>query len=365
MSLARPMSRLVVAALTVVSVAAATSPTSAHASGFSCSSSSNAVYQVASGDSWYGIAAQVEVTPIRLATANGAGLDDALVVGDRLCLPNGAKAVTSCSSGGSTHTVAPGDSWYGIAARFGVSPNALLGANAATVGRAIHAGERLCLPAGGSSGSSGSGSSTGSYNVAAGDSWYGIADRADVPVRALLESNDASSSSLLLPGRSIRLPAGATQPSSRPTSSGEVALESAPIRGACWFSDTWHSPRPGGRSHLGTDIIAAPGHYVRAVVDGKLIRRAWDQPGKRAGNAWTLAGADGSTFFYGHLADFAPGLAVGSWVEAGEIIGFVGRTGNATAAHLHFEIRPRGGSPTNPYRSLLTTGECSRALTFG
>lgn len=132
------------------------------------------------------------------------------------------------------------------------------------------------------------------------------------------------------------------------------------MAGPCWFSDDWGDPRGSGRTHQGTDLFAVPRSYVYAVVDGTLIRRAWDQPGQRSGNAWWLLSADGSGtyYYYGHLADFAPELSVGSRVEAGEIIGFMGNTGASAFPHLHFEIHPNGGGAVNPYPVLRRSGGC-------
>ena len=98
----------------------------------------------------------------------------------------------------------------------------------------------------------------------------------------------------------------------------------------------------------------------RAVVDGTLTRRSWDQPGQRSGNAWWLTEGDGSGAycFYAHLADLAPGLAVGSRVEAGEIIGFMGNTGASAFPHLHSEIHPNGGGAVNPYPVLRQSVGC-------
>lgn len=132
------------------------------------------------------------------------------------------------------------------------------------------------------------------------------------------------------------------------------------MRGPCWFSDDWGDPRGGGRRHQGTDLFATPMSYIYAVVDGTLTRRTWDQPGMRSGNAWWLTAADGSGtyYFYGHLADFAPELSVGSRVEAGQIIGFMGNTGNSAFPHLHFEIHPNGGGAVNPYPLLRQLDGC-------
>ena len=73
------------------------------------------------------------------------------------------------------------------------------------------------------------------------------------------------------------------------------------------------------------------------------------------GNAAYLNGSDGNTYYYAHFDSF---VGAARSVSAGEIIGMTGMTGNATAPHLHFEIRVGGpnGSRTNPYPTLKGAG---------
>jgi hypothetical protein len=137
-----------------------------------------------------------------------------------------------------------------------------------------------------------------------------------------------------------------------------VQLASFPAQGPCWFADTWQAPRGGGRRHEGVDLIAKVGQYVYAVQDGTLTKQNLDRPGSLSGNAWWLTAADGTYYFYAHLLAFAPGLTVGSTVVAGQILGFVGRTGNAGGPHLHFEIHPRGGAAVNPTAAVKAIDGC-------
>jgi murein DD-endopeptidase MepM/ murein hydrolase activator NlpD len=194
------------------------------------------------------------------------------------------------------------------------------------------------------------------YTVVTDDSWFLIAKKSSTSMGAVLEANGATERTALHPGDTICLPKQAVVAAS--PASG--VLRALPVQGPCWYSDTWHAPRGGARRHEGVDLMAKQGQYVYAVTDGVLSARAWDQPGTRAGNAWWLTAADGTYYFYAHLSDFAPDLKVGSKVVAGQIIGFVGSTGNAAGSHLHFEIHPKGGPAINPYPIVKAAGGCKK-----
>jgi murein DD-endopeptidase MepM/ murein hydrolase activator NlpD len=296
----------------VIAVPAATASASLGSTTSTCDASGLASHLVVDGDTWFDIAQDVQVSMRSLLENNDSSADDAIHPGDVVCLPAGAASSSSCSpSNAPTYTVEAGDSWWAIATRAGVSMSTLLSANAASEDRALRPGDVVCLPQGTSVSSSG----------------------------------DRSSASRI------------SSSSSRSRFSGIAVL---PMQGPCWFSDDWGDPRGAGRRHEGTDLFAAVGSYVYAVVDGTLTRRAWDQPGLRSGNAWWLTAADGSGtyYFYAHLADFAPELSVGSRVEAGQIIGFMGNSGNSAFPHLHFEIHPDGGGAVNPYPLLRSLGGC-------
>ena len=124
-------------------------------------------------------------------------------------------------------------------------------------------------------------------------------------------------------------------------------------------------------SPSGTPVVAAAsGTLTRQTKDGARSGNAWwlttasgtltrqTKQGARPGNAWWLTTSSGTYFFYAHLSGFANGLKVGSHVQAGDVIGYVGSTGNAVSPHLHFEIHPYGGGPINPYDSIWMVGGC-------
>jgi murein DD-endopeptidase MepM/ murein hydrolase activator NlpD len=97
----------------------------------------------------------------------------------------------------------------------------------------------------------------------------------------------------------------------------------------------------GTGGHQGVDIGATLGQEVYAVEDGVLTRQLTDLS-SAPGNAWIMLGDSDTQYRYYHLSAFVPGLAVGARVHLGDVIGYVGDTGNATPGgyHLHFEVRP-------------------------
>ncbi|MEQ1803666.1 MAG: peptidoglycan DD-metalloendopeptidase family protein [Gammaproteobacteria bacterium] len=106
------------------------------------------------------------------------------------------------------------------------------------------------------------------------------------------------------------------------------------------------------RAHQGVDYSAPKGTPVKASGDGKIIFRGWKGG---YGNTIILQHGGNVTTLYGHLSRFG-GRGYGSRVKQGDVIGFVGATGLATAPHLHYEYR-KNGVHLNPRTVILPNAE--------
>lgn len=120
--------------------------------------------------------------------------------------------------------------------------------------------------------------------------------------------------------------------------------------------DTYSDARGEGRSHDAIDIMAPTGRPVRAVADGRIAKLFASVPGGLT--IYQFDGEERLAYYYAHLDRYADDLQEGATVKRGDVIGYVGATGNANkdAPHLHFAIFVLGpekrwwqGTPVNPY----------------
>lgn len=110
----------------------------------------------------------------------------------------------------------------------------------------------------------------------------------------------------------------------------------------------------GGRwahRHTGQDFAAPIGTPIRSVMAGKVILVQFAGP---YGRHVKVRHANGTVTMYCHMSRFS--VRVGQSVRAGSLVGAVGMTGNTTGPHVHFEVRPGGGSPINPLPWLRAHG---------
>ncbi|HEU4318623.1 MAG TPA: M23 family metallopeptidase, partial [Acidimicrobiia bacterium] len=158
-----------------------------------------------------------------------------------------------------------------------------------------------------------------------------------------------------------------------PAGADEVYPITFPVDGdSYYYSDTYDAPRGGGRLHEATDIMAPKGTPVLAAAAGTVD---WMSSGNytdcngHTAPSYTLRlmHDDGYQSWYIHLNNdnpgtddglaygYAPGIQVGTHVEAGQLVGWLGDSGNAecVTSHLHFQLHYPTGERFNPYPSLL------------
>ncbi len=120
--------------------------------------------------------------------------------------------------------------------------------------------------------------------------------------------------------------------------------------------DTFDDARSEGRVHDAIDITAPAGTPVIAATEGKIVKLFQSERGGTT--IYQLSPDEKTVYFYAHLQGYAQGLAEGGYVRRGDVIGYVGDTGNAGAGnyHLHFSIsavadpkRYWEGTSINPY----------------
>jgi murein DD-endopeptidase MepM/ murein hydrolase activator NlpD len=131
--------------------------------------------------------------------------------------------------------------------------------------------------------------------------------------------------------------------------------------------DTFHEKRGTSRTHKAIDIMAPWGTPVLAADTGKIAKISSNRAGGLA--VYQVDSSGRFVYYYAHLAGYADDLREGQQVQRGELIGYVGATGNAPASapHLHFAVqlvtvegRLWKGEPLNPYGALMAGVEMAQ-----
>lgn len=158
--------------------------------------------------------------------------------------------------------------------------------------------------------------------------------------------------------RPASLPPSPSPTTAPPAASPPATTLTMPVSGVDpkHITDTYNDMRSGTRIHEALDVMAPRGTPVVAAVDGKVEKLFTSKQG-----GLTVYQFDPSAtyaYYYAHLDSYAPGLAEGQVLRRGDLVGYVGSTGNASpdAPHLHFAVFLLGpekqwwkGAPVNPY----------------
>ena len=313
------------------------------------------IHVVAKGESLYRIAGSYGTTVATLIKANKLSNPNLIYPGQKLTIPGSTGSVGSGGSGasggsdsngpnqkpdgsytrsGRYHIVKRGETLKEIAAQYkGVSVKDIATANGIT-NNVIYTGTRLFLDGPGHT-ATGSGGS-GTYTVQRGDRLGDIASRYGTSISKIASSNGISNVNLIRAGQRLKVPGG-----------GNAWV--CPVENASFFND-WGFPRAGGtRFHEGNDLFTKNGAPIRAPVSGTVRFKT----GVLGGLQFNLKGADGVEYIGSHLS----AKERDGKVKAGDIIGYVGTSGNAQGGHphLHFGMY-LGGLAINPYPTLIANG---------
>jgi LysM repeat protein len=305
------------------------------------------IHVVVRGDTLSRIAAAYGSSARVIAEANSLPNPNLIRVGQELLVPAAAGADPGTGDGdspgsggensslrsGKYHIVKRGESIPSIAAQYkGVSAEDIATANGIING-VIYSTTRLFLDGPGYTAAGTDGEIT--YTIHRGDRLGDIAHEYGVSVSRLISINEIPDPDLIRAGQTLVIPSGTSW--------------ICPVEDPSYFND-WGFPRGGGtRYHEGNDLFAAKGTPVRAPVSGRVEFVT----GSIGGLQFRLFGEDGVKYIGSHMSAFGKD----GEVNAGDIVGYVGNTGNASATrpHLHFGMYYKG-IVVNPYPTLKTHG---------
>jgi murein DD-endopeptidase MepM/ murein hydrolase activator NlpD len=202
------------------------------------------------------------------------------------------------------------------------------------------------------------------YTVQDGDTLSGIAVRFNVTEETILAANDLKSADELRAGQSLVIIPGGIPVDSGVSASVKAPKPSVKVTTSSKYAASngyYGNPVPGGIITQGihptnaVDIGAHMGAPIYAAASGTVIvarTGSWARGGNY-GNYVVISHANGSQTLYAHQTHYV--VTVGEEVTKGELIGYVGMTGDATGPHLHFEVR----GAANPFRNCVVGRACT------
>jgi len=303
------------------------------------------VYTVKAGDNLWNISRKYGVSMEVIVSVNNLKEKDLLSLGQKLEIPAIGGGVSNSNQKQEptivTYTVVKGDTLWSISQRYDVKMRSIISVNNLKEISRLSIGQKLKLPITNMDIAKAEGHSQDAaaeeiiYYVKKGESLWSISRNYNVKLEAIIAANNITDASKISAGQQLRIP---NVPGARLSINNFIW----PVRGRI-FSPYGVRVLYGRKEfHAGIDIGGSTGTNIVAAESGRVSYAGYM---RGYGNVIILSHDGGYSTVYGHNSVNL--VKKGQYVKKGSIIGKVGRTGNATGSHLHFEIR-LSGKPVNP-----------------
>lgn len=297
-------------------------------------------YQVQKGDTLWSIARKFNTSVRSLMEVNGLNENSILQIGQKILISTTIDTPVSQEEIASTtiaHIVKQGESLWVIARFYGVSMKSIMEANGLNEHSILQVGMKLAIP--GIAVSKVSSRSVASsapkknyqiYRIQPGDTLWSISRRFRISVNTLAQMNGLNEKSILKVGKELKIPSSVPQQYAKVDTQGDFLW---PVKGRI---SSFFGPR-GKSFHKGIDIVAPVGTLIRAAQSGVV---SFSGTIRGYGRVVIIDHPGGWQTVYAHNS--ANMVTKGQRVNRGDVVGKVGRSGNATGSHLHFEVRKNG-----------------------
>ncbi|MBA7609029.1 Cell division suppressor protein YneA [subsurface metagenome] len=303
------------------------------------------VYTVKAGDNLWNISRKYGVSVEVIIDVNNLRDKDLLSLGQKLEIPAIGGGVSNSNQKQEptivTYTVVKGDTLWSISQRYDVKMISIISVNNLKEISRLSIGQKLKLPITNMDIAKAEGYDQEAaveeiiYYVKKGESLWSISREYNVKLESIIAANSIADASKISTGQQLRIP-------NVPGARHSICNFIWPVRGR--ITSPYGVRVLNGRKefHAGIDIGGPTGTNIVAAESGRVSYAGYM---RGFGNVIILSHDGGYSTVYGHNSVNL--VKKGQYVKKGSVIGKVGRTGNATGSHLHFEIRS-GGKPVNP-----------------
>ena len=303
------------------------------------------VYTVKAGDNLWNISRKYGVSVEVIISVNNLKEKDLLSLGQKLEIPGVGGGISDSNQKQEptivTYIVVKGDTLWSISQRYDVKMSSIISVNNLKEISRLSIGQKLKLPITNMDIAKAEGYDQEAaaeeiiYYVKKGESLWSISREYNVKLESIIAANSITDASKISAGQQLRIP-------NVPGARSNICNFIWPVRGR--ITSPYGMRVISGRKdfHAGIDIGGPTGTNIVAAESGRVSYAGYM---RGFGNVIILSHDGGYSTVYGHNSVNL--VKKGQYVNKGSIIGKVGRTGNATGSHLHFEIR-LGGNPVNP-----------------